>query len=60
MTKNANSHIECSRNAIKTKSLFKIPNVFDLLRKLPSFKIYFDLVNAQTDNRPSIVFLSCT
>ena len=52
MTKKQNCHIEPSRNVIKTR----VTNVFDLLRKLLSVKIYFDLVNAQTDIQFTINF----
>ena len=52
MTKTKKCHIERSRNAFE----YDISNVFDLLRKLPSLKIYFKLVNAQTDIRYIINF----
>ncbi len=52
MTKIKRCHIERSQNAFENE----IPNVFDLLCKLTSFKIYFELINAQTDNKHSTIF----
>jgi len=48
-------HIERSRNAIKND----ISNVFDLLCKLASLKLYFNPDNAQTDIPYSINFHQC-